>query len=103
MEKEGLVRGLDFIEENDLSIDLLVTDRHKQIDSWLRKTKPEIHHRYDIWHVAKCKCDHFTVIDILVQNIFLKNHSQGLTSIASPSSILQYLCYYCIITVYSTS
>ncbi len=45
MEKEGLVRGLDFIEENDLTIDLLVTDRHKQIDSWLRKSKPEIHHR----------------------------------------------------------
>ena len=29
MEKEGLERGLHFFETNDLSIGLLVTDRHR--------------------------------------------------------------------------
>ena len=53
MEKEGLVRGLDYFESQDLS---LVTDRHKQIDAWLKKNKPNIDHRYYVWHVVKCKC-----------------------------------------------
>ena len=55
MEKEGLIRGIKFIEENDLSIDLLVTDRHKQIEKWMKTDKPDIMHKYDVWHVAKCK------------------------------------------------
>ncbi len=55
MEKEGLERGLNFFETNDLAIGLLVTDRYRQIDAWLRNTQPEIKHRFDVWHVAKCK------------------------------------------------
>ena len=43
---------------NDLSIVLLVTDRHRQIDAWLRNAQPDIKHRYDVWHVAKCKAKH---------------------------------------------
>ena len=37
MEKEGLVRGLDYFESQHLSIGTVVTDRHKQIDAWLKK------------------------------------------------------------------
>ena len=44
MEKEGLIRGLKFFEDNDLSIGLLVTDRHLEINAWLRNNKPEIEH-----------------------------------------------------------
>ena len=55
MEKEGLERGLHFFETNDLSIGLLVTDRHRQIDAWLRNAQPEIKHRYDVWHVANVR------------------------------------------------
>lgn len=55
MEKEGLARGLSFMESNDLTIGLLVTDRHRQIEKWLKTTKPEIMHKFDVWHVAKCK------------------------------------------------
>lgn len=55
MEKEGLIRAIQFMESNNLSINLLVTDRHRQIDKWLRTEQPEITHRYDVWHVAKCK------------------------------------------------
>lgn len=71
MEKEGLVRGLDFFREKDLTIDLLVTDRHKQIDAWLRKTLPDMCHRYDIWHVAKCKCimDVYNIHATTIHNI----------------------------------
>ena len=43
----GLVRGLDFFEKKDLTIELLVTDRHQQIDSWLRTTKPDICYNYN--------------------------------------------------------
>ena len=46
MEMEGLERGLHFFETNDLLIGLLVTDRHRQIDAWLRNAQPEIKHRY---------------------------------------------------------
>jgi len=55
MEKEGLVRGLKFLEDSGLSISVLVTDRHKQIDKWLKSNEPGITHKYDVWHVAKCK------------------------------------------------
>lgn len=33
----------------------LVTDRHKQIAKWARENIPATDHRYDIWHLAKCK------------------------------------------------
>ena len=45
MEKKGLERRLHFFETNDLTIGLLVTDRHQQIDAWLRNAQPEIKHR----------------------------------------------------------
>lgn len=53
MEKEGLERVLASIEQNGLVVNTLVTDRHIQINKWLRDTKPDILHYYDIWHVAK--------------------------------------------------
>jgi solute carrier family 8 (sodium/calcium exchanger) len=54
MEKEGLSRGLNFLEEKELTVKLLVTDRHKQIAAWMRSDWPDINHRYDVWHLAKC-------------------------------------------------
>ena len=53
MEKEGLLRVLKFLEEHGLRVDILVTDRHSQINKWLRENHPEIKHYFDIWHVAK--------------------------------------------------
>ena len=53
MEKEGLHRGLNFLEENNLDVDVLVTDRHAQINKWLCENKPNISHYFDVWHVAK--------------------------------------------------
>ena len=53
MEKEGLQRVLKFTEEQNITLNTLVTDRHKQINKWLRETYPSISHYFDIWHVAK--------------------------------------------------
>ena len=53
MEKEGLLRVLKFLQQEKLTIEVLVTDRHRQINKWLRETYPSITHYYDVWHVAK--------------------------------------------------
>ena len=44
---------MDFLKDNKLTIDVLVTDRHKQINKWLREKHPDIKHYFDTWHVAK--------------------------------------------------
>jgi len=53
MEKEGLVRSLRFLEDAGLHVDVLVTDRHPQIQKYMREVKPSVMHYYDVWHVAK--------------------------------------------------
>ena len=53
MEKEGLSRCINFLKDSKLEVDVLVTDRHKQINKWLQDAHPKITHYYDIWHVAK--------------------------------------------------
>ncbi|XP_065885779.1 uncharacterized protein [Dysidea avara] len=53
MEKEGLLQCMQYLGDNGLQVDTLITDRHKQINKWLRETYPSVKHRYDVWHVAK--------------------------------------------------
>lgn len=53
MEKEGLKCVLQFLQQSNLEIDILVTDRHAQINKWLRKIHPPIIHYFDVWHIAK--------------------------------------------------
>lgn len=53
MEKEGLQWVLRHLQENGLTTKVLVTDRHQQINKWIRENYPCIKHYYDIWHVAK--------------------------------------------------
>jgi hypothetical protein len=53
MEKKGLVRSLTFLESRGVSVDVIVTDRHPQIQKYLRECKPSVTHYYDVWHVAK--------------------------------------------------
>ena len=57
MEKEGLQRVLNFLQQEKLTVDVLVTDRHRQINKWLRESYPSITHYYDVWHVAKGEMD----------------------------------------------
>lgn len=53
MELESLKRQIDYLEQNDVNITKLVTDRHIQVGSYMAKEKPEIEHAYDVWHIAK--------------------------------------------------
>ena len=55
MEREGLQRVLKFLDEQNFTVDTLVTDRHTQINKWLKEAYPSIGHYFDIWHVAKGK------------------------------------------------
>ena len=51
----GLIRALDFLNQHGLSVDVLVTVRHRQIAKFVRESHPEIKHYYDVWHLAKGK------------------------------------------------
>ncbi|XP_010781443.1 uncharacterized protein [Notothenia coriiceps] len=51
MEKEGLKRCLDHLESNDLAVEYIVTDRHPQIQKFLRERNLE--QFYDVWHFEK--------------------------------------------------
>ncbi|XP_028456556.1 uncharacterized protein LOC114570424 isoform X2 [Perca flavescens] len=51
MEKEGLIRNLDLLHGSGVKLDCIITDRHPQIQKFLRERK--ITHYYDVWHVAK--------------------------------------------------
>ena len=53
MEHMGLVRALRFLVDHSLRVATLVTDRHNQIAKYMAEVKPEIEHRYDVWHVSK--------------------------------------------------
>ena len=53
MEKEGLTRGLAFLEKKDITWKQLATDRHPQISAYMAKEHADRDHEYDVWHVAK--------------------------------------------------
>ncbi|XP_057311946.1 uncharacterized protein LOC130649632 [Hydractinia symbiolongicarpus] len=55
MEKEGFVRILRQLQNNDVHVDVVATDKHTQIRKLMR-VNPEfntIKHQFDPWHVAK--------------------------------------------------
>ncbi|XP_054927727.1 uncharacterized protein [Dermacentor andersoni] len=53
MEKEGLIRGLQFLCDQGISIRSLTTDRHTAIKKYMRLHCPATKHQFDVWHVAK--------------------------------------------------
>ena len=55
MEYRGLIRALDFLEQNPIVVETLITDRHKQIAKYMRQAHPDITHQFDVWHVSKSK------------------------------------------------
>lgn len=57
MEKEGLKRALHLLESNNVEVDYIVTDRHTQVQKYLREQN--ITQYYDVWHFEKGKnCTH---------------------------------------------
>ena len=59
MEKEGLRRSLALLEERGINLDCIVTDRHPQIQKFLREKN--ITQYYDVWHIAKGIFPHYHV------------------------------------------
>ncbi len=55
MEKEGLIRAINEIEQMSLEFKIIISDRHKQNEAWIRQNKPEVVHFFYIWHIAKGK------------------------------------------------
>ncbi|XP_067282054.1 uncharacterized protein [Pseudorasbora parva] len=51
MEKEGLKRCLDHLESKRLEVEYILTDRHPQIQTFLRERN--IAQLYDLWHFEK--------------------------------------------------
>lgn len=80
MELEGLKRCLAYLEEEEITVCSLVTDRHSQIKKYLKDTHPEINHMFDVWHVAKgmLTCTLCTELQI---------HSNSLASTLSQSML----------------
>ena len=55
MEKEVLVRSVEFFKYHGIPIKSLITYRHVQIVKWLRENMTDTQHCFDVWHVAKGK------------------------------------------------
>jgi len=53
MENEGLVRSVRKLTNAGLTIEEIITDRHKQNNKWIKTNLPGAKHLYDIWHVSK--------------------------------------------------
>ena len=55
MEKEGLVRAVNWLDEKSFRIGTIVTDRHRQITKHIRLNlcPRGTRHYYDVCHVAK--------------------------------------------------
>ena len=53
MEKEGLVRVMNFFKKKRLKVGTIIADKHSQINKWLRENHPKVKHYFDVWHVSK--------------------------------------------------
>ncbi|RXN38813.1 hypothetical protein ROHU_000772 [Labeo rohita] len=51
MEKEGLKRSLDLLRAHGVTFDSTVTDRHPQVQKFLREVN--ITQYFDVWHIEK--------------------------------------------------
>ncbi len=51
MEKEGLKRNLDFLDARGVTVECITTDRHLQIQKFLRERN--VLQFYDVWHIEK--------------------------------------------------
>ncbi|XP_073802853.1 uncharacterized protein [Danio rerio] len=51
MEKEGLKRSLDLLDARGVRLECIITDRHPQIQKYLRDRN--VTQFYDVWHIEK--------------------------------------------------
>ena len=62
MELEGLKRCRTQLEEAEVSVESLTTDRHMQIQAYMRKFWSTTTHYYDTWHISKGKDQTYFVL-----------------------------------------
>ncbi len=43
------------------------TKRHQQISKWMKQNAADTDHRYDIWHLEKCRVDFSPLILFIFQ------------------------------------
>ena len=48
MELESLIRQLQHLEENEVQVNKLVTDRNVQVSAYMANEKSNIEHAYDV-------------------------------------------------------
>ena len=53
VELEGLQRTIQLFDRSQVKVRAIVTDRHRQIAAWLKKSWQCIKHYFDCWHIAK--------------------------------------------------
>ena len=52
MEKGGLRRSAEHFKLKGVEINSSATDRHVQINKWIRENMGRTKHYYDVWHIA---------------------------------------------------
>ena len=53
MELEYLKRQIKYLDDNNIKVTKLVTDRHVQGSAYMARQKPELEILFNVWHVAK--------------------------------------------------
>ena len=53
MEREGLSRILKRLQDNDVKVCQLATDRSVTVRSFMKKDWPNVDHQFDVWHFVK--------------------------------------------------
>jgi hypothetical protein len=52
MEKEGLIRSVEFFNQNNIKIKTLVTDRHTSIRKWICENMAQTKHCFDAFSIC---------------------------------------------------
>ena len=56
MELESFKTQLAYLENSNVEVKKLVTDRHTQVSAYMAQERSNIKHTYDVWHLAKGSC-----------------------------------------------
>ncbi|CAC5399562.1 unnamed protein product [Mytilus coruscus] len=78
LEKEGLIRALKWVGDNNLSIKTLVTDQHLQIGKYFRESELHIKHYFEVWHVAKASTPAGHGEEMVSKWLSVANHVQNI-------------------------
>ena len=79
-ELEGAKRCFAYLQQLGLSITIFVSDCHRGIAKWIRKTCVDAIHYFDIWHVAR---------SLSKKPLSLVSTNQRLDKRYTPSSVLE--------------